>query len=558
MRLISVELIGTYKGLSNQLFNFEHASRDVVALIGLNGSGKSQLLELIAETFAYIERFQREDFKVYAALPFGVKVRCSVNFSPDTTEDSLIEICISQNGEVNFKKYENECWQDWNNNIPMPIYIVGYASGLNENLQRAFMKNAVQYFEVMRVRMRRRREISGEVGVGPLNDINRRYLRKYPHLFRAPEQLANFANYFFPVHTLLETDTRPSQMSFIDYDSFPLLVLSLAIFTSEERDQFLSQVRYRHPAKAVIKYDLKGWVFEEDAIRDIRLLLRIAGDGKFFPDLKSRATDTEFDLYEIEYFAGVIEFDLEDRDVLYRLREINYYDPLQIFQRLYKIQLLAIKNWSSSGRKELLNDSFLGTVKKPLKSKMPIVVEELFLKNDYGLSVNIDDLSDGEAQLLQILGVASIYKQKQALFLFDEPETHLNPAWRTFFHSHLEEALAVPHGTDEKSQVFLSTHSPFMISSLRKENVFFFERNDNDGQVSVMPAHSQTYGASFEVLIKNYYGLKSLISQSAVEDVKTHLSAINTPEDRQQALSWIEGNLGESMEKAYLLRKLQN
>ncbi|MCF6282575.1 MAG: hypothetical protein L3J28_10295 [Candidatus Polarisedimenticolaceae bacterium] len=29
------------------------------------------------------------------------------------------------------------------------LHVVGYASGLNENLQRSFLKNAVQYFDVM-------------------------------------------------------------------------------------------------------------------------------------------------------------------------------------------------------------------------------------------------------------------------------------------------------------------------------------------------------------------------------------------------------------------------
>jgi hypothetical protein len=96
-----------------------------------------------------------------------------------------------------------------------------------------------------------------------------------------------------------------------------------------------------------------------------------------------------------------------------------------------------------------------------------------------------------------------------------------------------------------------------MISSLRRENVFFFERDENS-LIRMEPAANQTYGAAFDVLIKHYYGLRSLISQSVVEDVKQHLPKDDTPESLATAREWIEDNLGESMEKAYLLRKLQS
>ena len=47
MRLLSLTLDGQYKGLKDQTFNFEDSDDNVIAFIGLNGSGKSQLLELI-------------------------------------------------------------------------------------------------------------------------------------------------------------------------------------------------------------------------------------------------------------------------------------------------------------------------------------------------------------------------------------------------------------------------------------------------------------------------------------------------------------------------------
>ena len=54
--------------------------------------------------------------------------------------------------------------------------------------------------------------------------------------------------------------------------------------------------------------------------------------------------------------------------------------------------------------------------------------------NDATGDVSFADLSDGERQLLMVLGLIRISRGKRALFLLDEPETHLNPVWQ---HSYL-------------------------------------------------------------------------------------------------------------------------
>jgi len=179
------------------------------------------------------------------------------------------------------------------------------------------------------------------------------------------------------------------------------------------------------------------------------------------------------------------------------------------------------------------------------------------LSDQHGNCINFDDLSDGEAQLIQVLAAARIFRDEQALFILDEPETHLNPSWRTYFHQHLAKANEVGEAWTESSQTILSTHSPFMISSLRKTDVYRFERNDN-ALITMNQAENQTYGASFDVLIKEYFDLKSLISQTVVEDIKSHLPSDDSQQEKLRAREWLIANIGESMEKAYLLRKLQD
>jgi ABC-type multidrug transport system ATPase subunit len=40
------------------------------------------------------------------------------------------------------------------------------------------------------------------------------------------------------------------------------------------------------------------------------------------------------------------------------------------------------------------------------------------------------EVSDGEKQLLTVLGMMRFAAHDQSLFLLDEPDTHLNPAWK--------------------------------------------------------------------------------------------------------------------------------
>lgn len=325
----------------------------------------------------------------------------------------------------------------------------------------------------------------------------------------------------------------------------------MVILQRAEVSRILNEITYKYPTKAVLRYDLRRDVSGLDTIRDIQMLVRIAGEENI-KGIGQRTTNKTFDIYELDYLAGDITLDFTNDSLLDRLREANYNDPITLFNRLFKIQQLGVANWQGVTRQLLRKDKFIETVKKPLKTKLPLSILDLSLADDSGKEVRFDDLSDGEAQLLQVLVASRLFAQQNTLFLFDEPETHLNPSWRTYFHNHLNRAL---EQAEQQAQVFLSTHSPFMVSSLKREDVFFFER-DGDGLINMGPVSSQTYGASFDVLIKKHFGLRSLISQTVVKEIKEKLDVAEDSDEEKSR--WIKDNLGDSMEKAYLLRKLQD
>jgi len=164
-------------------------------------------------------------------------------------------------------------------------------------------------------------------------------------------------------------------------------------------------------------------------------------------------------------------------------------------------------------------------------------------------TVAFDDLSDGEVQLLLTLGAVRLFGDDETLFLYDEPETHLNPSWRTRFHLDFEKA----NEANGRAQAFITSHSPFLVSSLPREAVFHFKKVDGVTDMTNPPG--ETFGASFDVLIKKHFNLRATISETAVQEIRERLA------DRQftneQKLDWLKDSVGESMERAYLINRLR-
>lgn len=546
MKLLKLTLHGEYKGLKDQTFDFTGCDGEVVALIGLNGSGKSHLLELICETFAWLERYERKDFRTRKPLPFSVDLEYTLKFQAEEEIELHVSALISDEGRLTAvsRNQENGIEEDF---LPLPQNIVGYSSGLNENLQRSFMKNSLQYYDVMSIRAARRRRINLELDELDLLEANRYYLKRYPGIFSRSSFETDETEAF---QDLQENPTNAPMMKFLDYDSANLLLASISILEKEVIQTLFREVDFNLPESFEIEYDLRHTNFEEEAIRDIRQLIRIVGDWNLIP-LSPKTSDKDFDAYGLEFFSARIPIKLSNPILKNSLSNAYYGTPSTLFEKLFKIQLLGIRHWQTSDKKALRDDSFSGNVKKALKTKLPLSIRNLKLANRNGETVEWDDLSDGESQILQTLSAAYIFNHEETLYIFDEPETHLNPTWRTHFHQSLVSALSIKaERRPAENQAFVSTHSPFMVSALHRDNVLHFKKSE-EGPIEMFPAEYQTYGAAFGVLIKQYFGVKSLISQTAIDEIKRHLDS-PTPE----TLSWIEQNLGDSPEKAYLLRKL--
>ncbi|MDR6601944.1 putative ATPase [Achromobacter deleyi] len=553
MKLLSIELFGRYKGLKDQAFDFSMVKGDVVVLIGANGSGKSQVMELIAETFAYLERQQRKDFRVRGPLGYDFRVTYEMasfryeglrRFVVDTRNGlrislhQLVDAPHDGNGQPSQSTWQQIKASGLLEDLVLPR-VIGYASGMSENLQRAFMRNALQYFDVIRVRASLKNELAQpKVDEEATLAINERYLKRNPGIF-APEGQDPESGLF----RLRETDTAIPGNLFLDYDCAALLIAMLGMLSHEDRDAVWHEIPFRHPTRVVLRYDLRGQATATDNAHDIKRLIELAGPGGCMP-ISPKTSESQYELLELDYLAGHIVIDFQDPKVINRMAN-NSREPDQWFSAFYKLQLLGVDEWSGTVKRALRRDGFQGHVEKPLKGKLPLSVQELWM-SDGDQIVAFDDLSDGEVQLLLTLGAVRLFGDDETLFLYDEPETHLNPSWRTRFHLDFEKA-------NGKAQAIVSSHSPFLVSSLPREAVFHFKKVNGATEMTNPPG--ETFGASFDVLIKKHFNLRATISETAVQEIRERLA--DDQLTTQEKLDWLEESVGESMERSYLINRLR-
>lgn len=166
-------------------------------------------------------------------------------------------------------------------------------------------------------------------------------------------------------------------------------------------------------------------------------------------------------------------------------------------------------------------------------------------------------LSDGEHQLVHTIGLCLLFRHEPTLFLLDEPETHLNPDWRASYISTLRAALeADPATKNVMREVLLTSHSPFIISDCRQENVFVFEKED--GIVGWHHPEFKTFGASSNAITIRVFRQKESIGDYAAFQLNDLHRRLAEGEDPDELIASADDLLGDSVEKILFIDSALN
>ncbi len=116
------------------------------------------------------------------------------------------------------------------------------------------------------------------------------------------------------------------------------------------------------------------------------------------------------------------------------------------------------------------------------------------------------EISDGEKQLLSVLGLMRFTGKDESLFLLDEPDTHLNPAWK-WDYLQLVKDVAQKNG---ESHIIMTSHDPLTMGSLKASQVQVMATSE-DGKVSVAPPSVDPRGLGFTSILTQIFGLPTTI-----------------------------------------------
>lgn len=181
----------------------------------------------------------------------------------------------------------------------------------------------------------------------------------------------------------------------------------------------------------------------------------------------------------------------------------------------------------------------------------------------------IEEMSDGEIAYLGLF--ASLYEQismltpnkERYIILLDEPEARMHPELTRKFTNYLISFLNDIAENKKKFQIIMSTHSPFILSDIKSENIIYLEK-DKKGYCLANKNKIKTFGANIHNLLKDGFFMDSTMGEYAINKIKEIIKFIDetnvnqiTCEQRRENLYFIK-SIGESLIANKLLKMFED
>ncbi|MCZ7445392.1 restriction system-associated AAA family ATPase [Agrobacterium rhizogenes] len=508
---------GLLNGLKVDLRRAVDGKNDVLlplCLLGSNGTGKSQFLQIIAELFQSAWHTHRKDQERAEANP-SLNFRLIYEITPsDGTSSTRVRISRLAKGTVTMEVHNGEEYQkiepyDKRYGNHLPPAIVAYTSGDNETLSLPFFVSRSEYAENVRT---------------AALDVD-----------------------------LRRTEIPDNRMLLVDYGThLEVLISNLMLGSEALRGAIIAHakvsrlaswrciIQLNHPAAPKTKSPITGK-------RGVQLTEELE---KYISNLKKCATCWHYNEKTDSY---VLDFLVDEAT---RVAFRNYWESAShLYRSLHKLamlnDLIIPKSARNRVKKEIDKRRFASRLPEPQDETKVFRFEEVrFFKGEessYDKSVDYVSLSDGEHQQAEIFGIFGMLNQPNVLFLLDEPESHFNPRWRVKF---IRRLMELPVQSMSSQEVVLTSHAPFVASDISRDQVRIFTKNQDD-TLEISKPEIETYGATYDRILSHCFGVEPPISEIAQAEIK-EVSQNGSPEEIKELMD----RLGSSVERALLADRL--
>ncbi|RLD53524.1 MAG: hypothetical protein DRJ01_19270, partial [Bacteroidetes bacterium] len=472
--------IKDYKILKDFHIDFPYDFKKYISVfIGANGSGKSTILEAIAQIFSSV--YLNEKAKFGFELEYSVRLDniTEETFNSGKFHIAYILVKLKANEGEKIKVSIDSGLDDTNfeNKIISGKHQVILNQGTESVIQSYLPDNIVIYYSGLS-------KIMQEL-VAPHNQIISKEYREN-NTFAKRDFF-----YFEPEH-------------------FGIILTSLLSYEYGDIPQFLFQ-KAKISGVQSIQIRLKKPEWANDTIQNF---WGAKGEVRNFLDYLNEKAATTEDLINPNQSKGIGNIVIE-----------AWQDEALIITIISQQKLFEIRDHLIEERKlfEILNimlsDGLLDNI-------------SFSLNDEYGNGFSI--LSEGEQQAIIIKGLTEFLSEKNSLFLFDEPDTYLHPKWQRQFISEIENTIESSY--DAENSFIIATHSPQLLSNAKSEMNFvkiieegalventprFYGREINTILYELMDVEERN-----EAIRKSISNLFTLIEEEEIDEAEKSLNEL--------------------------------
>ncbi|MEN8637800.1 restriction system-associated AAA family ATPase [Pseudoalteromonas distincta] len=499
-------------------------------LAGLNGSGKSNVLEILANIFYHIEccanvnqpkNFQ-ESFNPKVCKPDAFELVYYISQDKTSLLENMTKISVTklegEKPEMTYqlfpfdkKPVDVTVVAEKYAKIPapaklyLPDLVIGYSSGENEILSIPFLKTRLLNFDEYRL------------------------------------SLEEKARYKEPESSLL----------YVDYELSQAVLLANLLF--QEKD-VLEPLHNELGIKDIIRFRMNINLHKHKEIPIVEQ----------YQDMINAFSRCATSCYE-DNDKLILDFWVNSASKIAFKKNF----PEGVFQLFQALQVLYTLNYRTV-KSDIKSDVYRSTGyftdgKVPTSEPeekvfffLDFFIKKIQSETNETIPLLLKNLSDGEQQFLHTLGICLMLKDKSALLLLDEPETHFNPDWRSKFISILKTSLGNSKSNHLMRDILITSHSPFIISDCYPDKVIVCEKNKQP--LNARNMSFRTYGTSIDIIMENIFKKRNTIgdlSRKEIEDIQTEIESVEILTKSQVEMYKIRTNhLGDSMEKILLFARL--
>lgn len=502
---------------------------EVSALIGRNGSGKSNALELVCKLLKGGKTSIKGDFFIiteengelicYSSMEYGWRIVSDFLINQKDYDKSIDPLKIV---------YFSNVFDERINNFDKDVSDISYNN--RYRLMRLISRKATDFEkQIQFINSGLFEELSIETPV-KFQIISKAWGNQRYSVGQSMRQFGDFYEQFLSFSTFLKNrlkEIKPESKFYylLVYSFFVESFRAFSAFSSE-KDFFINNnpitSNYRDDRTEAIIENIFLWM------ENLRENIPNFYDIKLKRDIDLFKSQVDF-LKEIKLFKD--DLNLEYGQEGSRNRNIEYYN----FYFREKRESIIIRNLGLFDQSRMFDINWLG------------------ISSGHKAYLNIFSLLHYELKRL---------KRENLLLCIDEGDLYLHPQWQIeFFYKLIK---VIPQIYKGKIQIILTSHSPFLLSDLPKQSITIVAPNENESAINGNTLETETFAGNIYALYSEPFFLgnqrMSLFAKKKIDGIISKLDANDKtpdffPKDEiEKSISLI----GDKVIRFHLMKRLNN